>query len=97
MPRWDVRFDLKIDLADTVLVRRVEWAHVLAFVIREIPTPPYLQIELDVVNILWNVRGTDPIEGSLASTKEVQEIMNGPEDKRVFPPSRERKTRSPER
>jgi len=90
MPRWDVRFDLKIDLTDNVLVRLVERAHALASVIREIPIPPYLQMELDAVNILRAVRGTTAIEGSLVSTREVQDIMNAPWNQRVLPPSRER-------
>ena len=90
MPRWDVRFDLNVDLSSTRLIRMVERAHAFAAVIRDVPIPPYLQERLDAVNILRAVRGTTAIEGSLVSTEEVHEIINAPAKKKVLPPSRAR-------
>ncbi len=87
MPKWDVTFDLEVDLARTELVKLVERAHALASVIREIPIAPYLQIQLDAMNISRAVRGTTAIEGAQASTQEVHEIMNSP-GKRILPEAR---------
>ncbi|MFH1141924.1 MAG: Fic family protein [Chloroflexota bacterium] len=87
MPRWNVHFDLHIDFANIEMVRLVERAHALSAVIRAIPIPPYLQMELDTVNILRAVRGTTSIEGAEVSTKEVRMIMDSP-GKRILPASR---------
>ena len=62
MPRWGVHFNLRVDLSSPELVRLAERAHALAAVIREIPIPPHLQMELDAANIFRAVRGTTAIE-----------------------------------
>ena len=87
MPRWDVHFDLHIDLSDSRMVRLVERAHALAAVITETPIPPYLQSRLDAVNIMRAVRGTTAIEGAEVSFQEVQKILESP-DSQVLPASR---------
>lgn len=89
MPRWDVHFDLNIDLSNTNLVGLMAKAHALAEVIREIPIPPYLQMRLDAVNIMRAVRGTTAIEGAEVSTQEVRKILESPR-RRVLPKSRSR-------
>lgn len=78
MASWDVHFDLKIDNDRPSLIRLVERAHALASVIRDIPIPPYLQFELDTINIMRAVRGTTAIEGAQVSTEEVRRIMESP-------------------
>ena len=89
MPRWTVRFDLNVELNRTELVRLMAQAHALSGVIRDIPIPPYLQEQLDTVNILRAVRGTTAIEGAKVSATEVRQIMDSPK-KRVLAPSRNR-------
>ncbi len=78
MPSWNVRFDLSIDLGRPELLRLVERAHALSSVIRGIPIPPYLQIELDTMNIVRAVRGTTAIEGAQVSAAEVRQIIESP-------------------
>jgi len=58
----------------------VERAQALASVIRDIPIPPYRQLEFDAMNIMRAIRGTAGIEGTLVSTKEVREIMAHPKE-----------------
>ena len=89
MASWNVHFDLKIDHANPALIRLVERAHALSAVIREIPIPPYLQIELDTINIMRAVRGTTAIEGAQVSTEEVRKIMAAP-DEDTLPKARAR-------
>jgi Fic family protein len=60
------------------MVRLIERAHALSATIRDIPIPPYLQVELDAMNIMRAIRGTTAIEGADVSTQEVREIMKGP-------------------
>lgn len=90
MTSWNVRFDLNIDLASPSLIRLVARAHALASVIRDIPIPPYLQLQLDSMNIMRAVKGTTGIEGAQISTREVQEIMASPPDKPTLPEARRR-------
>jgi len=75
---WDVHFGLKIEHESPTLIRLVERAHALASVIRDIPIPPYLQFQLDTINIMRAVRGTTAIEGAQVSTEEVRKIMAAP-------------------
>jgi Fic family protein len=86
---WDVHFDLKVEHQNPALIRLVERAHAFASVIRDIPIPPYLQFELDTINIMRAVRGTTAIEGAQASTEEVRKIMASP-DETTLPKKRER-------
>jgi Fic family protein len=76
---WNVHFDLAVDLSSPHLVRLVERAHALADVIQDIPIPPYLQLELDAINIMRAVRGTTAIEGAQISVTEVQRIVESPQ------------------
>ena len=70
--------DLNIGFTSTELIRLVERTHALATVITEMPTPPYLQGLLDVVNIMRAVGGTTAMEGAQVSAEEVREIMDPP-------------------
>ncbi len=79
MPSWSIRFDLTVDLQRSDLVALVERAHALASVIRDIPIPPHLQLELDTINIMRAVRGTTAMEGAQVSTSEVRQIMESAE------------------
>lgn len=76
MPRWDVRFDLPIDVDSPDLVRLVAEAMALARVIRGVPIPPYVRDRLDRLNVLRAVRGTTGIEGSDLSEEEVQIVLD---------------------
>ncbi len=79
MPPWSVQFDLRIDLSKTDLVRLVERAQALAAVIREIPIPPHLRVQLDSINIMRAIRGTTAIEGAQVTPDEVRQIMASPQ------------------
>lgn len=89
MPSWDVHFDLTVDPANPELLRLVERAHARSAVIREIPIPPHLQIQLDTMNITRAVRGTTAIEGASVSPDEVRRIIEAP-DVTTLPAARQR-------
>jgi Fic family protein len=78
MPSWEVHFGLTVDFSNPEVLRLIERAHALSAVIREIPIPPYLQVQLDTMNIVRAVRGTTAIEGAQVSPAEVQQIIEAP-------------------
>ena len=78
MPRWDVRFDMRIRMGDIEVVRLTARADALASVIRAIPVPPHIQQRLDRLNIIRAVQGTTGIEGTELSEEEVAEILSSP-------------------
>ena len=78
MPRWDVRFDMRVRAGDIEVVRLTARADALASVIRAIPVPPHIQHRLDRLNIIRAVRGTTGIEGTEFSEEEVAEILSSP-------------------
>lgn len=90
MPKWDVRFDLNIELGDHALVRRIEKASALAGVINGVPIPPHVRMRLDQLNIHRAVRGTTGIEGSDLSEEEVAKVLRSPADEQALPDSRKR-------
>ncbi len=79
MPSWDVHFDLKVHHSDVEIVRLLARAHALAAVIQEIPIPPYLQRQINAMNIMRAVRGTTAIEGAQVSVTEAIQIMEAPQ------------------
>lgn len=90
MPRWDVTFDVRLDVASPDVVTAVARAEALARVIRDVPITPDVQRKLDRLNILRAVRGTTGIEGAELTEDEVDLIMSTPPGERVLPASRER-------
>lgn len=90
MPRWTVRFDLRLNLADERLLKAVYRAEALATVIRGIPLPPETRRGLDRLNIIRAVRGTTGIEGSDLSADEVDRIDAATTSALVLGPARER-------
>ena len=90
MARWDVHFGMHVDSRNPKLVAMVAKAHALASVIHGIPIPPYLQDELDTLNIARAVRGTIGIEGTEVSEEEVRDILVAAEGERVLPAARAR-------
>ena len=90
MPRWDVNFNMRLDLQNPELVSCVAKIDALASVIRDIPIPPRTKESLDALNILRAVRGTTGIEGTELTEAEVRQIMESPPNKPVLPPNRRR-------
>ena len=90
MPRWNVHFDVALDVSDPRIVQYVARAHAFASVIKGIPIPPHVQDRLDRLNIVRAVRGTTGIEGTELTEEEVSQILETPDDQRVLPPSRSR-------
>lgn len=90
MPRWDVHFDMRVDMGDPECLRLLFKVDVMASVIRGIPIPPFVQNRLDSLNIMRAVRGTTGIEGTEVSEEEVQDILDTPTDRRVLPEGRAR-------
>jgi Fic family protein len=90
MPRWNVNFDMYLDVLHPQFVSRVAMAHALAGVIRDIPILPSIKDKLDALNILRAVRGTTGIEGVELTEDEVREIMESPRRKSVLSPNRGR-------
>ena len=90
MPKWDVNFDMQLDLQNQELVSCVAKVDALASVICAIPIPPRTKEALDTLNILRAVRGTTGIEGTELTELEVRQIMESPPNKPVLPPSRHR-------
>lgn len=89
MPRWHVNFEPSVNVQDPTVISLIERAHAMAAVIRGIPIPPYLQLQLDALNIMRAVRGTTAIEGAQVSVTEVQQIMESPR-KATLPEARRR-------
>lgn len=90
LPRWDIRFDARLDITSPDIVTAVARAEALARVIRDVPIIPDVQRKLDRLNILRAVRGTTGIEGAELTEDEVDLIMSTPPGERVLPASRER-------
>lgn len=90
MPRWDVAFDMHLDIRHPEIVSSVAMAHAFASVIRDIPIPPRVKDRLDALNILRAVLGTTGIEGIELTEEEVEQIMESPGKKPVLPPNRSR-------
>ncbi|HEV7679557.1 MAG TPA: Fic family protein [Candidatus Dormibacteraeota bacterium] len=80
MPTWEVRFDLRVDLRDADLIRKVARAEATAEVIRGLPIPPYIRERLDTLNILRAIRGTTAIEGSDLTEDEVRAVIDHPDE-----------------
>jgi len=90
MPKWNVSFNMQLDLQNPELVSCVAKIDALASVIRAIPILPRTKEALDALNILRAVRGTTGIEGTELTELEVRQIMESPPAKPVLPPSRHR-------
>lgn len=90
VPTWDVRFDMKVDVNHTKIVRCIAQAESLASVIRNVPIPPRSKKRIDALNIMRAVRGTTGIEGTELTEDEVQKIMEANPDQRVLPTTRAR-------
>jgi len=90
MPKWNVSFNMNLDLQNRELVSCVAKIDALASVIRDVPIPPRTKEALDALNILRAVRGTTGIEGTELTELEVRQIMESPPNKPVLPPNRRR-------
>jgi Fic family protein len=90
MPRWDVNFNMEVNVQHPEIVSCVARAHAFAGVIRDIPILPSIKDKLDALNILRAVRGTTGIEGVELTEDEVRQIMESPRKKPVLPPNRSR-------
>lgn len=84
MPKWDVRFNMRLKANDTEVIQCVAKAEALASVVRGIPVPPHVQQRLNNLNILRAVRGTTGIEGTEFSEEEVAEILASSPDKKIL-------------
>ncbi len=78
MPRWDVHFNMTVQVGDTTLIADLARAHALSSVIQGIPIPPHIQERLDRLNIVRAVRGTTGIEGTEFSEETVASILETP-------------------
>ena len=90
MPRWDVNFNMRLNVQHPEIVSCVAMAHAFASVIRDLPMLPSVKDRLDALNILRAVRGTTGIEGIELTEDEVRQIMESPRKRPVLPPNRSR-------
>ena len=90
MPKWNLHFNMHLDVQYHEIVRLVARAQALADVILGIPIPPPIKDKLDALNILRAVRGTTGIEGAELTEEEVRQIMESPRKKSVLPQGRSR-------
>ena len=88
MPKWDVNFNVKVDIINPAIVQLVANVHAFSKVIRNIPIPPAAQRHLDALNIMRAVRGTTGIEGTelsvywaLVPFPVTDNVINGPTNK----------------
>ena len=91
MPRWDVHFNMTVQVGDPTLIADLARAHALSSVIQGIPIPPHIQQRLDRLNIVRAVRGTTGIEGTEFSPETVAQILQ--QERRPEAPLSERQTR----
>ena len=90
MPRWEINFDMRLQVDNPRVVQLVAKVEALASVIRGIPVPPHVQHRLDRLNVLRAVRGTTGIEGTELTEDEVAEILSAPSDHNILGGTRNR-------
>jgi Fic family protein len=76
VPRWDIRFDLHVDLHDDVLQRSIAQAEEIVKLIALLPVPRPVASRVNRLNILRAVRGTTGLEGSNLTEEEVGQILD---------------------
>jgi Fic family protein len=90
MAKWEINFNMNIDVENRELITLIAECNALAPVINGIPITPRRQKKIDALNIIRAVRGTTGIEGAEATEEEVRQILDAPAKKRILPPSRGR-------
>jgi Fic family protein len=88
--QWDVRFDLRVNLADETLLSTIHEAAAIAKFAQQIPLKPEVRRKMNRLNIIRAVRGTTGIEGSDLTEGEVERVLDAAPGERVLPSSRER-------
>lgn len=89
MPRWNVHFNMRVDNTSVELRTLVANINAISILTRDIPLPPFVESQLNALNIHRAVRGTTGIEGALLTTDEVRQILERPNES-VLPANRER-------
>ena len=93
MPRWDVRFDLRVDGNHAEMIQGMALIRSVSRTIREIPVPPRVQERLHTLNIVRAVRGTTGIEGTELTEDEVSEVLISDRGSQILPLTRQREER----
>ncbi len=93
MPRWDVRFDLRVNSSAPEFIEALVSIKAISMMIRDIPVPPAVQERLHSLNILRAVKGTTGIEGIELTADEVESVIRAERGETVLSANRRREER----